>query len=357
MKINSSAPESKAMLTQPWVLEVRVPANRADDASEFVWEKIPDLQGIEESPLDGTGIFRSEKGMDILEFGTPAAEAADEFLRTEEFRGSSQIILKLFVSGETRGGEEQWREILSSFDSPISLDRVYRLPTTDYLEAYKKGVRGVRFGRQQNLWVGPPWECKAPDNCLAFWVEPAMAFGTGEHPTTQMCVERLWELKDAGAIPSHILDLGTGTGLLAVVCRILFPQAHIVALDTDPLCEESFLRTCELNGLNSKDFVLGFGPREGDIRLLPESSRFDLVVSNIYAEVLAKLAGEIQNRFRGAGSRWIASGILEGESDRALVSVIPPTLSCLEERRHLRKGPDGKEEFWKLYEWHFHPCK
>ncbi len=327
------------------------PQARVDEISEILWSEIEGLQGIEEGPADGSGCFKSPRGMEILEFGSAAAEAADSYLEKEEFRGGGDLFLRAFVSGQIESVKARFNVLLETLQLSKPGLVVEKIESRDYLKSYQEQVRGVRFGRENNLWVGPPWECKAPENCLAFWVEPAMAFGTGEHPTTQMCLEKLWDLKNAGLSPDHILDLGTGTGLLAVAARILFPKSKIVALDTDALCEESFHRTCELNAVNPSDFSLGFGSEKGNVALLNSKFKFDLILSNIYAEVLAGLKTEIQSRLKSPMSRWIASGILEGESEAKLVSAVGSDLVCLVEQSNLRKGPDGSAEVWKLYEW------
>jgi ribosomal protein L11 methyltransferase len=142
-----------------------------------------------------------------------------------------------------------------------------------------------------------------------------MAFGTGDHPTTQLCLEKLFELRERGLKPKRILDLGTGTGVLALASRKFFPEAKISAIDLDPQCEENFLKNFELNQENPHSINQGFGS-SGDIRSVQEN--FDLVVSNIYAEVLASLLPEI-DRVLDSQCLWITSGILKGPSESHLL--------------------------------------
>jgi ribosomal protein L11 methyltransferase len=99
--------------------------------------------------------------------------------------------------------------------------------------------RPVRVGR---LWIGPPWE-QAPANALAVFIDPGRAFGTGGHATTRICLELL-----AGLPPAGLVDLGCGSGVLAIAAaRLGFEPVR--AVDVDPAAIEATERNASANGV------------------------------------------------------------------------------------------------------------
>ncbi len=122
--------------------------------------------------------------------------------------------------------------------------------------------RPIRVGR---LWVGPPWEA-VDDAALAVVIDPGRAFGTGSHQTTQLCLASL-----QGLTPQSLLDVGCGSGVLAVAAGLL-GFAPIVAVDVEPPSIEATRANAAANGV------------ELDARLVGERDRLpaaDVVVANI----------------------------------------------------------------------------
>jgi ribosomal protein L11 methyltransferase len=99
--------------------------------------------------------------------------------------------------------------------------------------------RPIRVGR---LWVGPPWET-APDDALAVVVDPGRAFGTGAHPTTQLCLELLQELE-----PGSLLDVGCGSGVLSVAAALL-GHAPVLGVDIEGPSIAATAENAERNGV------------------------------------------------------------------------------------------------------------
>ncbi|MEO5667770.1 MAG: 50S ribosomal protein L11 methyltransferase, partial [Bdellovibrionota bacterium] len=223
---------------------------------------------------------------------------------------------------------------------------------TDYLENYKKSVRGVSFG--ENLWVGPPWD-DAPEGRQAFIVEPGMAFGTGDHPTTQMCLEFLELLsRNSDFRPKKIYDIGTGSGILAVAARTFFPESEIVMTDLDPLCELEVKKTFALNNVSLEGCRLVCGPQADLKREKNKWPPGDLLLSNIYAEVLASLLPELAQLVK-RGAPWVVSGLLEGPATEEFEARATEKFFLLEECRtqtrerpilEARKGLSKEAESW-----------
>ena len=156
-------------------------------------------------------------------------------------------------------------------------------------EAWKKFHQPVRIGR---LWVGPPWE--DPDQGLVpVVVDPGLAFGTGAHPTTQLCLRFLLEHD-----PVSLLDLGCGSGVLSIAAAKL-GYGPVTALDLDEAAVSATRTNAATNGVELK---VGLADVLSDP--LPEA---DLALANIASEPLREVAGRI------AAAELVASGYLVSE--------------------------------------------
>jgi ribosomal protein L11 methyltransferase len=131
---------------------------------------------------------------------------------------------------------------------------------------------------------------------------PGEGFGTGHHPTTRMIVEELCELKGSGRQPSRILDIGTGSGILAIVAAKLF-EAPIEATDIDAHALGNAQDNVALNSVESRIRL-----STDDIDALARG--FDLVLANLYGEVLVKLQASISET-ASSGALLLLSGITE----------------------------------------------
>ena len=158
----------------------------------------------------------------------------------------------------------------------------------DWSNEWKHQIRPVQVGR---LWVGPSWEEKnAPKDKVRLVIEPKMAFGTGDHPTTSMCLRAVddFMLAHPGA---SVLDVGTGTGVLALAAKKLGAQ-RVVATDNDPIAVELSIENAEVNQVQGVDF---------STRPLQKlEGTFDLVVANILADTLIELAPLLCARAKNA---------------------------------------------------------
>ncbi len=166
-------------------------------------------------------------------------------------------------------------------------------PETDWSTAWRARIRSTRVGR---LWVGPPWET-APEGTVALTIEPKMAFGTGDHPTTALCLAAVEAFCSAHPGAS-VLDVGTGTGVLALMARKLGAD-RVVGVDSDPMSVALARENAALNGLQ--------GVELSGATLDAVEGRFDLVVANILANTLVELAPALVAHTRG---RLVLAGVL-----------------------------------------------
>jgi len=176
----------------------------------------------------------------------------------------------------------------------------------DWAEAWKQHYHPVRIGRRvliRPLWVDVPLQPGDVEIAL----DPGMAFGTGTHPTTQLCLEALDDLMQPGL---QVLDLGTGSGILAVGAAKL-GAVHVLALDNDPVAVEVALENIAQNGVADRITV-----QEGSLETVVTSARrFDLIVVNILARIIIAMCDQHLGDTVRPGGRAIFSGIIEEQGD------------------------------------------
>ncbi|MBS2026828.1 MAG: 50S ribosomal protein L11 methyltransferase [Deltaproteobacteria bacterium] len=179
----------------------------------------------------------------------------------------------------------------------------------DWSESWKAQIKATTAGR---LWVGPPWlEKDAPARSTKIVIEPGMAFGTGDHPTTHFCLEAL----DRALSERHgasVLDVGTGSAVLAIAARKL-GAGRVVGTDNDPVAIRVALENAERNG--ATDLELSTAD------LHEVSGTFDIVLANILANTLTELAEAITAKVAPRGLLVLA-GILSNQAEEVLVPYL-----------------------------------
>jgi len=161
----------------------------------------------------------------------------------------------------------------------------------------------------------PAWQEEAPAAPIVLRVDPGMAFGAGDHPTTRLCVKILDRLAASGELPGRLLDVGTGTGVLALVAARLGAKAAD-ALDIDPFGFAACRRNALLNGLDG-----AVRPVLLSLDLLP--GVYPLVVANIVAGQLQALAPLLRERV-APGGLLLVSGFEERDEQRVKDDVLGP---------------------------------
>ncbi len=183
-------------------------------------------------------------------------------------------------------------------ESPPGRARWRVMDGKDWNQAWRRRFRPRRIGRR--FLVTPPWIRPKGGHRRVIFIEPAMAFGTGTHETTRCCLEFIDELC-AGVVPASALDVGTGSGILAIGMARLGVR-EVLALDNDPVALEAARENLRLNGMDGAVSLSDAGV--GRLR-----RRFPLVVANIMLETLVALAGALEQRV-AAGGALILSGLL-----------------------------------------------
>jgi len=199
----------------------------------------------------------------------------------------------------------------SAADSARELGRAeapVEVAEEDWSVAWRKHHRPLRVGPRS--WVQPPWEDApvAPGEVRVL-IDPGMAFGTGSHPTTALCLERVDELL-AQAPGADALDVGTGSGVIALLA-VKLGAGRVCGTENDPVALEAARRGAELNGIRPEriDWALA-DPDE-----LP-GGPYRIVVANILLNTLVELAPAIARKV-APGGRLVLSGLLSSQAAEA----------------------------------------
>jgi len=191
--------------------------------------------------------------------------------------------------------------------------RIYELPSSsvremtirevadhDWLLEWKKGWQPVEVG--ERFIIAPPWaEISDAHNRIVIRIEPGMAFGTGTHETTRLCLVAIEKYFAGGSF----LDVGTGTGILAIAAAKMFPDAHVEAYDTDADAIAIASENARLNGVAER---ITF--RVGTVEETTASA--DLVCANLTADVIAAMLPSLISVTCG---HLVLSGILDTQSE------------------------------------------
>jgi ribosomal protein L11 methyltransferase len=185
------------------------------------------------------------------------------------------------------------------------------LAETEWRDSYKLHFHAWRFGRLH--WV-PIWEREkylVPPGETVLWLDPGLAFGTGNHETTRLCVERLVAFADQRGTAGLVVDAGCGSGILALsAARLGF--SRIRAFDNDPEAVRVSQENAALNGL---DLAVLFS--SGDLVTGLAGVQADFLMANILANVLVAFRDELV-RAIAPGGTLVLSGILASERDTVI---------------------------------------
>lgn len=195
-------------------------------------------------------------------------------------------------------------EAMRLYDLPSSSVRQMELievADRDWLGEWKRSWQPVLVGAR--FIIAPPWSeiNKQPTERILIRIEPGMAFGTGTHETTRLCLAAVEKYFHGGSF----LDVGTGTGILAIAAALLFPQSRIEACDTDTDAIEIARENARLNNVEER---INF--RSGTVTEATTSA--DTVCANLTADVIAPLLPALTGATCG---RLILSGILDSQTE------------------------------------------
>lgn len=172
------------------------------------------------------------------------------------------------------------------------------VPEQDWMQKWKEGFEPIRIG--ERLLVAPSWRLpEKKEGRVVIQIDPGMAFGTGTHETTRLCLEAIERHWRGGSM----LDVGTGTGILAIAGTLLEPGSRVVAIEVDPQAVDVARENLVINGVLGSVELL-----EGQPGML-SGKKFDVVVANLTAEMIIDMVEDLDRCVANRGS-LILSGIL-----------------------------------------------
>jgi ribosomal protein L11 methyltransferase len=225
------------------------------------------------------------------------------------------------------------RAVRSAFEAGGRLSALHGIdvtsvPDEDWMQKWKEGFEPTEIGRR--LLVSPSWQVpvqpgsrKGPrtPSRIIIQIDPGMAFGTGTHETTKMCLEALERYWKGG----RLLDVGTGTGILGIAAAKLVPKSKVTMIDVDPQAVQIAIENAAINGV-SDSVRIKQGQAHDQAR-----GAFDVVVANLTAEVIIDMMADLAGCLASGGC-LVLSGILAdlaGDVERALGE---PGLSVIEKK-------------------------
>jgi len=263
-------------------LTIKLQAVLADPLSDY-------LLGVHEAAVE-TGVSENGEPL-VLQAFIESTNAKDETIG----RLTAQV-------------EVYSRELAEHFSCQAPVVSGEIIEEQDWSENWKAYFKP--FAIVPGLVIAPSWEEYRPAlREKVIVMDPGMAFGTGQHETTRLCLELLKEI-DAVADGAAVLDVGTGTGILGMA-SLLFGAARVLGVDNDPEAVRAAGENVRINNLSAAIEMSGVDIKDLD-------SGFDIVMANIVHDVLIDLSDDLARLTRGGG-RLILSGLLDGEQSQNLV--------------------------------------
>jgi len=189
---------------------------------------------------------------------------------------------------------------------PVPTFTLRAVEDQDWVRLTQSQFEPIRIG--EKIWVVPSWHDAPDPDAVILELDPGLAFGTGSHPTTRLCMQWLEQNVRAG---ETVLDYGCGSGILAIVAKKL-GAGDTVGIDIDPNAVEASRYNAERNRVEAS-FALPEAVSE---------ATHDLVVANILSNPLKLMAAMLSARVR-PGGRLILSGVLERQADEVAASYAP----------------------------------
>ncbi len=186
---------------------------------------------------------------------------------------------------------------------------------------WKRELKAVRASNK--IIIKPPWEQYEPQDLeTVIEINPSMAFGTGHHATTRLCIQYIEEILSTNTVES-VLDVGCGSGILSIA-SVKLGAKNVLGLDTDPIAIRETIRNTTVNkALDKCKFFCGY--------LESVKGSFDLIVANIYIEPLLLMAQDLKSRLRTNG-HLIISGIPNTRRDELVRGLSKSGLILKDER-------------------------
>lgn len=261
-------------------LKITVDA-RATEAIEFALNELDALG----TKIDNLGKSQTQKTLDVVGYFNEKPDA--EFLQNQLNES-----LRIYGFDESVIEQQEWQEV----------------ENRDWLAEWKKGWKPTETAK---FIIAPMWETIESAEKIVIRIEPSMAFGTGTHETTRLCLQAIEETYRG----ESFLDVGTGTGILAMAAAKIQGKSksaknNILACDTDEDSVKIAVENAEINGTNDIEFYVG--------SISEKTPAFDYVCANLTADVIIPLLPILTEKFN---QTLVLSGILKEQEEMVVAEL------------------------------------
>ena len=230
----------------------------------------------------------------------------------------ARINYEVYFEASDKGLED--REKIKKYLSKEfpSIDFIEKeIDNSNWEDEWKKTYKSFNIG--DRILIKPSWEEEVDTDKIVIEIEPKMAFGSGTHETTSLCMEYV-EDKDLSGM--DILDIGCGSGILSILAKKLGAK-NVLACDIDPIAVSSTIDNAKINGvdLQAKESNL-FTNVEG---------KYDLIFANILAEILVEMIGQSKEYIKKSGI-LVLSGIINEKADMVKEALLENAYEILDQR-------------------------
>jgi ribosomal protein L11 methyltransferase len=273
--------------------------------------------------VDGLSILDETDFQDFLAKNTQYWDYVDEDL-TAHMAGKSAVTC--YLSDDEHGrsqllrirdGLPALRERMGAQMGTLAVS-LSGLKAEDWENNWKQYYKPLPAG--EKLLIVPDWEREGLETGgrIPLFLNPGLTFGTGNHASTQLCLQGLEPLIFDGC---RVLDLGCGSGILAIAALIL-GAGHAFAVDIDPKCVDVAFENAALNGFDKQQLSVTWGNVLDDADLMEHlaSEPWDVVLANIVADVIIPLAS-LMPRLLKSGGHFLCSGVIDTRADEVRAAI------------------------------------
>jgi ribosomal protein L11 methyltransferase len=253
-----------------------------------------------EIPMDNVDFFMD--GLEVLADSLTCFESDED-----------EKIWKLQIYNQSKPDLEVISDTLRELAKEINISKptylVSEIEETDWVSESQKNFEAVDAGK---FFIYPSWrKDEIPDEKIAIEIDPKQAFGTGGHETTKGCLIALQELKGKFI---NVLDMGCGSGILAIAAAKLWTDSSVIAVDNDPICVETTIENAQINNVSNIEIAYSDGY---DSNLVHENGSYEIIISNILATPLIEFAPKAK-KYIASGGYIILAGLNSDQSDSVI---------------------------------------
>ena len=290
-------------MSELWLeVTLPVPAQRLDRVCDI----------LTANGMTGLVVEEEVEFLRFLEQNRQYWDYVDEDLAAR-MKGASRV--KFYVP-DTEEGQRQLRDYLTGLEEYEP--QTVSLREEDWATSWQKYYQPIPVGKR--IYIVPEWMRgkEVPDRRVPLYLNPGLTFGTGSHPTTQLCLELL---EDVVAEGDKVLDLGCGSGILGIAALGL-GASHVIGVDIDPKAVDVAYENAAMNGIGRDRLTVLAGNVLGDPKLAAklEPGKNRVVLANIVADVIIPLSA-VAGDFMTEDGVFLTSGIIDTRADEVQAAI------------------------------------